>query len=201
MKTIGINGLPASGKSTTAKILKQISIDRNKSAEIIELDFIFDNIKKRLPKDIIQTYEWTEETHLTFKNKPYDMINNKIILNIYKYSKAFLLNILVKKRLISLNKKNIKLAIIEGITIDDLLIPFDYLINISLDTSSRSQRRTLRESKLYTINDTIEDDNKNKEIKTKIIPYYDFEFANNGTYEELEKTSEIIYKKIFSKNK
>ena len=195
MDIIGICGLSSCGKSTLSRYLNKCALDKQISSHIIEMDCVFDNIKRTLLSKYIKYIPYDDHTHICLNENPITTSDQKIIIKGYEFLRNILVNILIKKELYKLKKQNFQLIIIEGVNLNHLNIPIDYRIKVTCDYSNRLIRKAKRERKTNTTKELELSDYRCKLTNNDDNIEYDFVYNNSGSLEELEKNAKKIYKK------
>lgn len=195
MDIIGICGLSSCGKSTLSRYLNKCALDKQISSHIIEMDCVFDNLKRTLFSKHIKYIPYDDHTHICLNENPITTSDQKIIIKGYEFLRNILVNILIKKELYKLKKQNFQLIIIEGVNLNHLNIPIDYRIKVTCDYSNRLIRKAKRERKTNTTKELELSDYRCKLTNNDDNIEYDFVYNNSGSLEELEKNAKKIYKK------
>ena len=195
MDIIGICGLSSCGKSTLSRHLNKCALDKQISSHIIEMDCVFDNLKRTLFSKHIKYIPYDDHTHICLNENPITTSDQKIIIKGYEFLRNILVNILIKKELYKLKKQNFQLIIIEGVNLNHLNIPIDYRIKVTCDYSNRLIRKAKRERKTNTTKELELSDYRCKLTNNDDNIEYDFVYNNSGSLEELEKNAKKIYKK------
>ena len=195
MDIIGICGLSSCGKSTLSRYLNKCALDKQISSHIIEMDCVFDKLKRTLFSKHIKYIPYNDHTHICLNENPITTNNKKIIIKGYEFLRNILVNILIKKELYKLKKQNFQLIIIEGVNLNHLNIPIDYRIKVTCDYSNRLIRKAKRERKTNTTKELELSDYRCKLTNNDDNIEYDFVYNNSGSLEELEKNAKKIYKK------
>ena len=195
MDIIGICGLSSCGKSTLSRYLNKCALDKQISSHIIEMDCVFDNIKRTLLSKHIKYIPYDDHTHICLNENPINTSNQKIIIKGYDFLRNILVNILIKKELYKLKKQNFQLIIIEGVNLNHLNIPIDYRIKVTCDYSNRLIRKSKREHTTNAKKELNLSDYRCKLTNDDDNIEYDFVYNNSGSLEELEKYAKKIYKK------
>ena len=195
MDIIGICGLSSCGKSTLSRYINKCALDKQVSSHIIEMDCVFDNIKRSIFSKHIRHIPYDDSTHICLNENPITTSNRKIIICGYAYLKNILVNILIKKELYTLKKNGYKLIIIEGVNLNHLYIPIDYRIKVTCDYPKRIVRKAKREHKEFVSEELDLADYRYKLTNPDNNIEYDFIYNNSGSLEELEAIAQKIYKK------
>ncbi len=195
MDIIGICGLSSCGKSTLSRYLNKCALDKQISSHIIEMDCVFDKLKRTLFSKHIKYIPYDDHTHICLNENPITTSDQKIIIKGYEFLRNILVNILIKKELYKLKKQNFQLIIIEGVNLNHLNIPIDYRIKVTCDYSNRLIRKAKRERKTNTTKELELSDYRCKLTNNDDNIEYDFVYNNSGSLEELEKNAKKIYKK------
>ena len=195
MDIIGICGLSSCGKSTLSRYINQCALDKQVSSHIIEMDCVFDDLKRSIFSKHIKYIPYDDSTHICLNENPITTSDQKIIIQGYAFLRNILVNILIKKELYILKKEGYQLIIIEGVNLNHLNIPIDYRIKVTCDYSKRLVRKAKREHKSLVSEELDLADYRCKLTNLDDNVEYDFVYNNSGSLEDLEASAQKIYKK------
>ncbi|MBR3898214.1 MAG: hypothetical protein IKJ43_02905 [Bacilli bacterium] len=196
MKIIGIGGNSTTGKSTLARLISE----KSKKSEVIPLDYILDDVKKKISsKDgIVESYHG-DGNLINLKRNPINNIENRNIKGLYYLARNIFITSLVQSKLLKLYRNEYDLAIIEGVILEALYLDYDYLIKTQSPDSLRIKRRQERDNMIVdakTIHEWDKEDRKKSRYR-KIK--YDRIINNDSTLQDYDKLAEEIYEKVMIK--
>lgn len=196
MKIIGITGKAGSGKTILANM-----IAKEKSIDIIHMDYILDGIKesKALSKmtQNAEQVEDKENTHKMVKSNLSDFIySNGLILEIYLKFRNIIINRILNKKIKEYEEKNIENLIVEGLDLInlDIMKKLDIFVLMKTPYNTRIERALKRDGVVDRKIIVNRDRKSQKNIRGKIKRKIDFTLENTGSIEELEKDAELILK-------
>ena len=192
---IGINGKPGSGKSIVSNL-----IFYNSNKQVIHLDYIFNDIKKKYLKKYTisgETINKEGKIYIDRKSSLRKILDLKYINELYNIMKNNYANKIIRKEI---ENSMFDYVIIEGINLTNYNLDkiCDVKILVKADNNLRYSRVLKRD--IYQDKESIIDFlNENNKIDINEHGYYIIE--NNGSLQELENNIREVEYKIKHLNK
>ena len=193
MKVIGIGGYSCTGKSTLARFISSYS----DKSEIISLDFILNDIKRKIAKPEDLEYGFHGDGDLIrLKNNPFNNISNERINNIYLFARNLFVSGIINYKLFKLYHNNYELVVIEGVLLEAFYVGYDYLVKMESSDDFRIIRRLNRDGFLVCRSVMNEWDENDRLIS--LCRHYDYNVVinNNISLDDLNGVSYNIFSKV-----
>lgn len=190
MKIIGISGYCATGKTTLSNLIAS----RSDEIEVIHLDEILDSTKKLLlPKKQIVEAKHGDGVILQFKDNPFNDMPNNAAQRSYSICRSTLISILVKSKLYQLSKEGYQMAIVEGASLNGLLVKFDYLIKAEAPEPLRIDRKEERDDITVNLEQLNKWDQTTRNLCRNKEAQYDRTVTNTSSLLEMDKVAKKIF--------